>query len=237
MSSYSRARVKQFLDAPTTVAGKAFAWFIQLLIVASLIAFAFETRPENSEATTRLLYGFEAFTVVVFTLEYAARLWSSPRPLRFALSPLGIVDFLAVLPFYLALGVDLRSLRALRLFRLLRLLKLARYNDALNRFYRAFVLAKEELALFFAATVVLLYLAAVGIYYCERSAQPEVFTSVFASLWWAVTTLTTVGYGDSYPVTFGGRVFTFFVLMVGLGLVAVPSGIIASALAKVRDTE
>ncbi len=144
---------------------------------------------------------------------------------------------LAILPFYLAIGVDLRSLRALRLFRLLRLFKLAHYNDAMGRFYRAFRLAKEELALFFGATIVLLYLAAIGIYYCEREAQPEVFRSVFSSLWWAVTTLTTVGYGDVYPVTLAGRVFTFIVLMIGLGVVAIPSGIVASALAKVREKE
>jgi len=191
--------------------------------------------PGLTEGQLRLLRAAETFTVIVFSIEYVARLWSSDRPLRFALSPLGIIDLLAILPFYLALGVDLRSLRAFRLFRLLRLFKLARYNDAMDRFRRAFVMAKEELALFFGAILVLLYLAALGIYYCERVAQPEAFSSVFSSLWWAVITLTTVGYGDVYPVTVGGRIFTFFVLMIGLGVVAIPSGIIASALSKVRE--
>ena len=232
-----RVRVRQFLESPQTFAGKAFAWFIQLLIIASLIEFAFETRPDNSPSEWRVLHSIETFTIVVFTVEYLARLWSSARPLRFAFSPLGLIDLLAVLPFYLSLGIDLRSMRAFRLFRLTRLLKLARYNSAMARFYRAFMLAKEELVLFFGAALVLLYLAAVGIFYFERSAQPEVFRSVFSSLWWAVTTLTTVGYGDSYPVTLGGRIFTFFVLMIGLGVVAIPSGIVAAALAKVREGE
>lgn len=81
-------------------------------------------------------------------------------------------------------------------------------------------------------SAIMLYLSAVGIYYFEHQAQPELFQSVFHSLWWAVTTLTTVGYGDMYPITVGGRIFTFFVLMIGLGIVAVPTGLIASAMSK-----
>lgn len=237
VESSLRTRVRRFLESPDSLLGRAFAWFIQLLIIASLVQFAFETMPDLSDGSRRILRAAETFTVIVFTIEYVARLWSARRPLRFALSPLGIIDLLAILPFYLSLGIDLRSLRAFRLFRLLRLFKLARYNEAMNRFQKAFVLAKEELALFFGATMVLLYLAAVGIYYCEQQAQPEAFSSVFASLWWGVTTLTTVGYGDVYPVTVGGRVFTFCILMIGLGIVAIPSGIIAAALSKVREKD
>lgn len=137
----------------------------------------------------------------------------------------------------LALGVDLRSVRALRLLRLFHLLKLARYGSAARRLQRATLLVREELVLFTGAASVLIFLAAVGIYYFERDAQPAAFASVFHSLWWAVITLTTVGYGDVYPVTVGGRVFTFLVLMVGLGIVAVPTGLIASALSKARDEE
>lgn len=234
MNATRREKVRSFLDSPQTRWGKAFAWLVQILIVASLVEFAIETEPNLPKASWPFLNALEAFTVAVFTVEYLLRLWSAKSPLRFALSPLGMIDLLAILPFYLALGIDLRSLRALRLFRLVRLLKLVRYNDAMQRFYRAFILAKEELALFFGTTLILLYLSAVGIYYFERAAQPEAFSSVFASLWWAVATLTSVGYGDIYPITTGGRIFTFFVLMLGLGIVAIPSGIIASALGKVR---
>ena len=125
---------------------------------------------------------------------------------------LGVIDFVAILPFYLSLGIDLRAFRLLRLFRLF---KLARYSRAIRRFHRAFLIAREEVILFLVVTVILLYLAAVGIHHFEYEAQPEVFTSLFHSLWWAVTTLTTVGYGDTYPVTVGGRVFTFFILLIG----------------------
>lgn len=142
---------------------------------------------------------------------------------------------MAILPFYLATGVDLRSLRALRILRLFQVLKLARYSAAVQRFHRAFIIVREELALFGLVTAILLFLAATGIYYFEHAAQPTKFASVPHSLWWAVTTLTTVGYGDAYPITTGGRFFTFFVLMLGLGVVSVPAGLVASALSKARE--
>ena len=124
-----------------------------------------------------------------------------------------------------------------RLLRLVRILKLLKYNEAVKRFNRALKIAKEELTLFGFVAGILLYLSAVGIYYFENEAQPEQFKSVFHSLWWAITTLTTVGYGDIYPITTGGRVFTFFVLTVGLGVIAVPTGILASALSQARQEE
>ena len=107
----------------------------------------------------------------------------------------------------------------------------------MNRFGKAIALAKEEAILFLLATIVLLYLSAVGIYYFEHQVQPEQFKSIPHSLWWAVATLTTVGYGDVYPITVGGKVFTFIILMIGLGIIAVPAGLVASALSKVREDE
>jgi voltage-gated potassium channel len=210
---------------------------IQVLIILSLVSFAVETLPDLTDSQRRFLYWFEIATVSVFTMEYFARLLLARPKTAYAFSFFGIIDFLAILPFYLAVGIDLRSLRAFRLLRLLRILKLARYSSAMRLFHRAFVIAREELILFGASALIVLYLAAVGIYYCEHEAQPEAFSSVFACLWWAVTTLTTVGYGDIYPITTGGRVFTFFVLVVGLGVVAVPTGLLASALSKARDAE
>jgi len=117
---------------------------------------------------------------------------------------------------------------------LVRILKLFKYSKAIKQFHRALVIAKEELILFGFVAAIMLYLSAVGIYYFENAAQPEQFKSVFHSLWWAVTTLTTVGYGDMFPVTTGGKLFTFFVLMIGLGIVAVPTGLVASALSQAR---
>jgi len=145
------------------------------------------------------------------------------------------VDLLAILPFYLSFGVDLRSLRSLRFIRLFRVFKLVRYNRAIRHFTSAIKTAKEEILLFLFITLILIYLSAVGIYYFENAAQPEHFLSIFSSLWWAIVILTTVGYGDIYPITVGGRVFTFFILLIGLGIVAIPTGIISSALTKTID--
>jgi len=142
---------------------------------------------------------------------------------------------LAILPFYLSFGVDLRALRALRFLRLFRVFKLVRYNRALNHFSKAIKSAKEEILLFLFITLILIYFSAVGIYYFENEAQPEHFSSILDSLWWSIITLTTVGYGDVYPITAGGKIFTFFILLIGLGIVAIPTGIISSALTKSVD--
>ena len=148
-----------------------------------------------------------------------------------------MLDLVSILPFYLVAGVDLRAVRTFRLLRLLRILKLARYSDAIRRLRRAVGIVREELILFLNVALILIFLSAVGIYYFEHDRQPEHFASVFHSLWWAIVTLTTVGYGDTFPITTGGRVFTFFVLFLGLGIVAVPTGLFASALAKAREEE
>lgn len=212
-------------------------WLIQALIIASLVAFAIETLPGLSDEWRHRLRVFEFVTVAIFTVEYVLRLTLCRPRFAYARSFFGVVDLLAILPFYLATGLDLRSLRAFRLLRLFRILKLARYSGAAQRLHRAFMIAREELMLFGAFALIVLYLSAVGIYHFENPVQPEAFASVFHSLWWAVVTLTTVGYGDVYPITLGGRLFTFAVLGVGLGLVSVPTGIFASALSKARETD
>ncbi|MGA0333542.1 MAG: ion transporter [Kiritimatiellia bacterium] len=212
-----------------------YEYIFQLLIVLSLVSFAFETLPDLPERWQRFLQIFEVLTVGVFTVEYFLRLFFCRPRLSYAFSFYGVVDLIAILPFYLATGLDLRSLRAFRLLRLFRLLKLVRYSAAVQRYHRAFLIAREELIFFGIISNILLYLSAVGIYYFENPEQPEVFKSVFHSMWWAICTLSAVGYGDIIPVTAGGRIFTFFVLIIGLGVVAVPSGIFASALSKARE--
>jgi voltage-gated potassium channel len=149
---------------------------------------------------------------------------------RYIFSFYGLIDLLAILPFYLTIAVDLRALRIVRLLHLFRLLKIVRYSKAIKRFKFAFLDIKEELVLFFTATCFMIYISAVGIYYFENSVQPEAFKSIFHSLWWGVATLTTVGYGDIYPITVGGKIFTFIILMIGLSVVAVPAGLFSIAL-------
>jgi len=227
---------RKIVEQSDTRQGRAFDVAIQILIVVSAVTFAIETLPGLSEDTLRLLQFSEAVIVILFTAEYLLRLYASSRRLAFVFSFYGIIDLLAILPFYLALGFDLRSLRIFRLARLAVMLKLVRYSQAARRYQMAFKLVREEVVIFGLFSLALIYLSAVGIYFCEHKAQPEVFASVFDGLWWAIVTLTTVGYGDVVPITPGGKVFTFFVLIIGLGMIAIPSGLVASALSNVRNT-
>jgi len=143
------------------------------------------------------------------------------------------IDLAAILPFYLSLGVtDLRVIRILRLLRLLRMAKLRRFALAWCQLRDAFLEVKDELIVHVVLTLGLIFLASVGIYYCEHDVQPEAFRSVFHAMWWVIITLTTVGYGDVYPVTVLGRIFTGIILILGLSVISVPSGLLASALMR-----
>lgn len=229
--------IKAIVERSDTKISQAFDWFVQTLILLSIVTFSIETLPDLSSTTRQALRIIEIVIVILFTIEYLLRLYVADRKMGYVLSFYGFIDLVAILPFYIGLGVDLKSIRIIRILRVFRLLKLLKYNNALSRFLKALVISKEELVLFGMGTMFMLYISAVGIYYCENEAQPEVFKSIFHSLWWAVITLTTVGYGDMAPVTLGGRLFTFFILMIGLAIVAVPTGLLASALSKVRMEE
>ncbi|WP_138434855.1 ion transporter [Winogradskyella algicola] len=229
--------IKNIVEYNDNMLSKSFALFIQFLIVLSVITFSVETLPNLKPQTQVILNSIEVFCVVVFTLEYLARIYVADNKPKFIFSFFGLIDLFAILPFYLSFGLDLRSLRVLRMFRLFRLLKLVRYNRAMRHFAKAMLLAKEQIILFMGVTLVLIYFAAIGIYYFENEAQPEHFSSIFDSLWWSIVTLTTVGYGDVYPITVGGRIFTFFILLIGLGIVAIPTGIISSSLTKVVEPD
>lgn len=238
MKNYSvRMFLKGMLEDTAITRGRRFAFFIQALILFSLVTFSVDTLPGLSVNVRKALALSEEVSVGIFTIEYLLRIYVADSKPLFIFSFFGVIDLIAILPFYLSLGLDLRSLRVFRLLRLFRIFKLLRYSVAINRFSRAMAIVKEELILFFSVAMILIYLSAVGIYYCERYAQPDNFQSVFSGLWWAVVTLTTVGYGDVYPVTVGGRIFTFFILMLGLGVVAVPTGLLASALSQTRYEE
>lgn len=230
-----KASIKSIVEINDNKLSRFFSFFIQALILLSIITFSVETIPDLKPQTKIILQSIELFCVIIFSLEYVLRIYVADNKLRFIFSFYGLIDLLAILPFYLSFGVDLRSLRALRFLRLFRVLKLVRYNRAMNHFTRAITSAKEEIFLFVFITLILIYFSAVGIYYFENQAQPEHFSSIFDSLWWSIITLTTVGYGDVYPITVGGKVFTFFILMIGLGIVAIPTGIISSALTKSID--
>ncbi len=232
-----RDRLRPVVESTRTWPGRLFTFVVQGLIIVSMVAFAIETLPEVSPAGHRVLGVLETVTVAVFAVEYLLRLFVAKRPLRYATSFFGVVDLLAIAPAILGFAFDGRTLRGLRVIRLLSLFKLARYNAAIRRLHLALKIAWEELVLFLAVALILFFVAAAGIYRFEHEAQPEAFASIFHALWWAVVTLTTVGYGDVYPITVGGRVFTFFVLLVGLGVVAAPTAMVASALTRARQIE
>ena len=233
----TRKVLYDIVEDNTTRNGKYFDFFIQGLILLSLVSFSLETIPDLSENIISFLYYLEVFTVSLFSLEYLIRIWVSKKPVSYVFSFFGIIDLLAILPFFLVGFLDLRFLRAFRILRIFRALKIVRYNKAMKRFGLAFMLVKEEIVLFFVCTVILIFITSAGIYYFENEAQPETFKTIFHSAWWSIVTLTTVGYGDIYPITLGGRIFTFFVLMIGVGLVTVPAGLVASALSKAREIE
>ncbi len=229
--------LRKIVEDNTTKKGRFFDYIIQLLIFLSLISFSVETLPNIPEKASVALRYFEVFSVLIFSIEYLLRLWVSKKPLSYIFSFYGIIDILAILPFYMVTFLDLRFLRAFRILRIFRALKVIRYNKAIERFGAAFKLVKEEFVLFFACALILIFITSAGIFYFEHEAQPETFKSIFHSAWWAIVTLTSVGYGDVYPITLGGRIFTFFVLMIGLGIVTVPAGLVASALSKAREIE
>ena len=214
-----------------------FEKLIQILIIISLISFAFETLPNLSTAWQTVLKFTEIIIVLIFTIEYIIRISLCRPRLKYIFSFYGVIDILAILPFFLTAGIDIKSIRAFRLLRLLRFVKLLKYNKAIRRLRDALIDAKDELILSGIVAGILLYLASIGIYYFEEEAQPDSFGSVFHSMWWAVCSLTTVGYGDVKPITVGGKIFTGIVLIIGVGIVAMPTAILASSFNNAKKKE
>lgn len=214
-----------------------------ILILLNVVAFAAETVPAIGERYQAEFRIFNLISVAIFTVEYVLRIWSSVESpvlstmphwrarLVFALRPMQLIDLAAILPFYLSFffAIDLRILRVLRLFRFL---KLARYSPALVSIGR--VIVNERRALLGALMVMatLLLFASTGIYLLERHAQPEVFGSIPSAAWWALATLTTVGYGDVVPITPAGKVLGGLIMIFGLGMFALPIAIVASGFAQ-----
>lgn len=224
-----------------TAAGRWFDRAVLLLIVVSVISMSFSTIPGLSPSLRTALEAIKYLIIALFTIEYGLRIVTADRRWKYFFSCYGIIDLAALSTCYLTLVwagmMDLRALRTLHLLRLFRAFELARYTTALARIGSAVRYARYEATVFLFATLVLLYIAAMGIHHFESQAQPEKFDSVFNSLWWAIVTLTTVGYGDAYPITVGGRIWTIFVLFLGMGIVAVPAGLMATGLSRAIEEE
>ncbi len=228
----ARKNIIGILDGTSERYGRGIAFALNGLILLSAIAIAVETIPDLPAAIHLWLTRFEMLVLAVFVMEYLLRLYSSPNPLRYALSFWGLIDLLSCLPVFGFFNNEWQAARTLRLIRVVRLLKLFRTSAAARRLLRAFRQVRDELGVFLILAALVLYVSSVGIYMFEHEAQPDVFSSIPISLWWAVASLTTVGYGDMYPITAGGRIFTTIVLFIGLGVVAVPTAIITAALTE-----
>ena len=218
---------------------RLFSGFIVLLIILNVSAIILESYKPIGEMYHQEFLLFNIFSVVVFTLEYFARIWvsvesplserSGPKKSRvkYLLSPVSLIDLLAIAPFYLSFifAIDLRYLRMLRM---IRLLKLTHYFKGLHLFIDVF---KKELPSIGAAIIimsVLVIMSASVMYGLEHEAQPDVFDSIPSAIWWSVVTMTTVGYGDVIPVTFLGKFISIFIMLLGVGIVALPAAMLAA---------
>ena len=219
-----------------------FIKFIYGLIILNVISLILESYKELRDSIPDFFYYFEVISVIIFSIEYLLRLWTSDldktykgnsfkKRLKFSLSTLALIDLIAILPFYLPLifPFDLRIVRILRLFRLLRIFKLGRYSKSLNTITSVLKSTKSELAITGFVAFILLVLSSTIMYYFENEVQPEKFASIGHSFWWAVATLTTVGYGDVFPITAMGKIMSGLIALIGIGFIALPTGIISSA--------
>ena len=243
-----RQRVWELLDVSEDPQSGVADWdwvdvILLVLILLNVVAVILETVKSFQLRFGTEFRVFEVISVGVFSVEYAARIWActaDPRyrqpiigRLRYVSGFDGVVDLLAILPFYITLAlpaaaIDLRILRVLRLLRFARVLKLGRYSDSLGRMKRVIGARRGDLGVALAAVGVVLILASSAIYYVEVDTQPEVFTSIPAAMWWGISALTTVGYGDIAPVTPLGKFLGCIIQLLGIAIFALPAGIIAA---------
>jgi len=236
-----KRRVWEILDVakPGDIPSRVFELFIITLIFLNVVAVTIGSVRLIEERYETFLYRFEVFSVIVFCVEYVARVWSCVSHkeysnsitgrLRFMVKPMSMIDLLAVLPFFLTfVHTDLRFIRALRLFRIFRVAKVGRYSTSVRLFGRVFKDSKEELVITFMVMILLIIMSSSFMYFAENEAQPDKFPDIPTTMWWSVVTLTTVGYGDVYPVTTLGKFFAAIVSIMGIGMFALPTGILGA---------
>lgn len=243
----SRSVLAKCLE-PSTEHDKRYVWvdiLLILLIGLNIIALVLQSIEPIDRLYNRHFFYFELVSIGIFTLEYAARIWSCvdtlpfqhqvgtnlQKRLRYMRSPLAIIDLLAILPFYLGFFIQ-TDLRYLRVFRLLRVFKLSRYSRAMQLLLNVFKEERFSLFAAFSVLFIIMLVAACAMYTLEKDVQPQHFSSIPQAMWWSLVTLTTVGYGDVTPVTDLGRLFGGLITIVGIGMVALPAGILASGFSE-----
>jgi len=226
------------------VPSRVFDIAIMALIFLNIVAVILETVQALSKSYGQFFHRFELISVIIFTIEYLLRIWTiTHKPgyghpvrgrIKFILSPFALVDLFAILPFYLPMlfKLDMRFIRAIRLLRLFRLLKMGRYSNSIQLLGSVIKGKKEELLITVFVVTLLLVLSSSLMYFFEHEVQPQHFSSIPASMWWGVAALTTVGYGDVYPVTQIGKFLAAFIAIIGIGVFALPTGILASGLVE-----
>lgn len=243
-----KGRVHVLLDGTNTESRLSLGTnlFIMGLIVLNVATYVAGTVDWIGAQFGWHIYAFDVFCVAVFSVEYILRVWSCTvderysSPIRgriqFMLSPYALIDLLAILPFYLPVVIGEQGAeRMLRIFRLFRLLKIARYSDSTTLITDVFRRKAQELLITILVMSIWLVFVSSLMYYVERDAQPEVFTSIPASIWWGIVTLTTVGYGDVVPITSLGRALGAIIALLGIAIFALPAGIIASGFTEELD--
>lgn len=211
--------------------------FIYILIIANIIAMIAESHVSVRAIYFGEFYIFEAISIGVFSVEYMYRVIYAYKKskmkgaIAYITSLFGIIDLISIIPFFLNqfTKIDGRFLRILRLFRLTRIFKLGRDSSSLKLFVKALTAVKGELKFTLFLSILTILFSASAIYYLENAAQPEKFSSISESIWWATVSLATVGYGDVYPITVGGKIFASVISLVGIGVVAIPTGIISAS--------
>jgi voltage-gated potassium channel len=237
-----RHRVFQILEEPSSSnrPGVFVQGLLMIIILLNVATMMLSSVDEFTEEYGAIFEGIEVFSVVVFSVEYILRLWAIVQMrrfrhpitgrIRYAMTPMALVDLLSILPFYLPMLIpmNLLFLRVLRLFRLMRLLKIGRYSESLRTLGIVVHERRGELIGAVMILLVLLVLASSMMYHVEHDTQPEAFSNVFAAMWWTVSTLTTMSSGSVAPVTAIGKALSCVIAILGVGLFALPAGILGS---------
>lgn len=245
MTAAIKTRIYGIIESPEphNRLGLWFDRFMTFLIVTNVTAVVIETLEPVARVAGPFLKAFEIFSVAVFSCEYLARIWvctenraagqggPAVMRIRHALTPMALIDLIAILPFYLSVFMTL-DLRFMRVFRLLRLLKLSRYSPALKTVGVVFHTQRRSLAAGLLIMLVTLVFASSIVYLLEREAQPDAFASIPHAMWWGLATLTTVGYGDVTPVTGFGKLFGAMIMILGIAMFALPTGLLATGFAN-----